>query len=136
MPKYKQRLKQVAPVQREVAHWSDQSIATLQDALDDVDWDMFRRSSDDINMFTEAVVGLIGKLVDDAVQKITIKTFPNQKLGVDKTIHDALSSRTAAYKAGLATRNMDEYKIVSYNARRVVKEAKRRYGKKVATQFL
>ncbi|KAK3507146.1 hypothetical protein QTP70_008620 [Hemibagrus guttatus] len=62
--------------------WTDQSLA-LQDALNDADWDMFRRSSDDINVFTEAVAGFIGKLVDDTVQKTIIRMFPNQKPWVD-----------------------------------------------------
>ncbi|KAK3519756.1 hypothetical protein QTP70_003911 [Hemibagrus guttatus] len=79
----------------------DQSVDALQDALDDADWDMFCRSSDDINMFTEAVLGFIGKLADDTVQKTIIRTFPNQKPWVDKTIHDALRSCAAAYNAGL-----------------------------------
>ncbi|KAK3545220.1 hypothetical protein QTP70_002065 [Hemibagrus guttatus] len=71
MPKYKQRLKQEVPAQSE-----GHLVATLQYALDDADWDMFRCSSDDINVFTEAVVGFI-------------RTFPNQKLWVDKTIRNA-----------------------------------------------
>lgn len=58
-------------------------MAALQDALY---YTLFRRSSDDINMFTEAVVGLITKLPDDTVHKTIIRTFPNQKLWVDKTI--------------------------------------------------
>ncbi|KAI5616827.1 gastrula zinc finger protein XlCGF28.1-like [Silurus asotus] len=135
MPVYKQRLKQEAPVQREVTRWTDQSVAALQDALDDADWDMFRRSSDDVNMFTEAVVGFIGKLTDDMVQKTTIRTFPNQKPWVDKTIRDALRSRSAAYNTGLATGDMDEYKAASYSVRRAVKDAKRRYGSKLESQF-
>ncbi|XP_051554708.1 uncharacterized protein LOC127441387 [Myxocyprinus asiaticus] len=96
---------------------------------------MFRCSSDNINVFTEAVVGLIGKLVDDTVCKTTIRMFPNQKPWVDKSIRDTLSSRTAAYKVGLATGNMDNYKIASYNTRRAVREAKRRYGKKLESQL-
>ncbi|KAK1801165.1 hypothetical protein P4O66_022661 [Electrophorus voltai] len=47
--KYKQRLKREAPVQREVARWTDQSVDALQDALDDADWDMFWRSTDDVS---------------------------------------------------------------------------------------
>ncbi|XP_027027375.1 uncharacterized protein LOC113659026 [Tachysurus fulvidraco] len=88
------------------------------------DWDMFRRSSDDVNMFTEAVVGFIEKLLDDTLQKTTIRTFPNQKPWVDKTICDALRSRSAAYNTGLTTGDMDEYKAVSYSVRRAVKESK------------
>ncbi|KAK3534809.1 hypothetical protein QTP86_026082 [Hemibagrus guttatus] len=102
IPKYKQWLKQEVPAQREFTRWTDQSVAALQDALDDADWDMFWRSSDDINVFTEAVVGFIGNLADDTVQKTIIRTFPNQKPWVDKTIRDALRSHTAAYN-GLRT---------------------------------
>ncbi|KAK1788604.1 hypothetical protein P4O66_002679 [Electrophorus voltai] len=95
-----------------------------RDALDDVDWDMFRRSTDDVSEFTEAVVGFIGKLVDDTIPRITIKPW------VDRTIREALNSRTAAYSG-----NMDEYKSAAYGVRRAVREAKRHYGKKLETQF-
>ncbi|KAK1802734.1 hypothetical protein P4O66_021276, partial [Electrophorus voltai] len=135
LPKYKQRLKREAPVQREVARWTDQSVAALQDALDDADWDMFRRSTDDVSEFTEAVVGFIGKLVEDTIPRTTIKTFPNQKPWVDRTIREALNSRTTAYNAGIISGNMDEYKSAAYGVRRAVREAKRRYGKKLETQF-
>ncbi|KAK1803537.1 hypothetical protein P4O66_020952 [Electrophorus voltai] len=53
-----------------------------------------------LNKFTEAVVGFIGKLVDDTIPRITIKKFSNQKPWVDRTIREALNSRTAAYNAG------------------------------------
>ncbi|KAK1790078.1 hypothetical protein P4O66_002383 [Electrophorus voltai] len=135
IPKYKQRLKQEAPVQREVARWTDQSAATLQDALDDADWDMFRHSTDDVSEFTEAVVGFIGKLVDDTIPRTTIKKLPNRKPWVDKTICEALNSRTAAYNAGIISGNMDEYKSAAYGVRRVVREAKRRYRRKLEAQF-
>uniref|UniRef100_A0A4W4EES8 Reverse transcriptase domain-containing protein n=1 Tax=Electrophorus electricus TaxID=8005 RepID=A0A4W4EES8_ELEEL len=96
---------------------------------------MFRRSTDDVSEFTEAVVGFIGKLVDDTIPRITIKKFSNQKPWVDRTIREALNSRTAAYNAGIISGNMDEYKSAAYGVRRAVREAKRRYGKKLETQF-
>ncbi|KAK1805843.1 hypothetical protein P4O66_012893 [Electrophorus voltai] len=124
IPKYKQRLKLEAPVQREVTCWTEQSVAALQNALDDADWDMFRHSTDDVSEFMEPVVGFIGKLVDDTFPRATIKKFPNQKPWVDKTIREALNSYTAADNAGIISRNMDEYKSVAYGVRRVVREAK------------
>ncbi|KAK3506239.1 hypothetical protein QTP70_017788 [Hemibagrus guttatus] len=84
---------------------------------------MFRHSSDDINMFIEAVVGFIGKLADDTLQKTIIRTFPNQKPWVDKTICGTLRCRTAAYNMGLASGDTDSYKAASYNVRKAVKEA-------------
>ncbi|KAK1788558.1 hypothetical protein P4O66_002420 [Electrophorus voltai] len=135
LPKYKQRLKWEAPVQREVTRWTDQSVAALQDALDDADWDMFRCSTDDVSKFTETVVGFVGKLVDDTIPRTTIKKFPNQKRWVDKSIREALNSRTAAYNAGIISGNMDEYKSAAYGVRRAVREAKWHYRRKLETQF-
>ncbi|KAK1794976.1 hypothetical protein P4O66_010166 [Electrophorus voltai] len=93
---------------REVACWTDQSVDALQDALDDPDWDMFWRSTDDVSEFTEAAVGFIGKLVDDKIPRTTIKRFPNLKPWVDKTIRKALNSCTAAYNVGTISGNMDK----------------------------
>ncbi|KAK3530808.1 hypothetical protein QTP70_002838 [Hemibagrus guttatus] len=135
MPRSKQRLKQEDPVQQDVMYWMDRTVASLQDTLDEADLDMFIRSSDDVNVFMEAVVGFIWKLADDIVHKTVIRTFPNQKSWVDKTVHDALRSCSAVYNLGLASGNMDEYKAASYSMHRVVKEAKRCYRKKLESQF-
>ncbi|KAK1786155.1 hypothetical protein P4O66_017870, partial [Electrophorus voltai] len=115
IPKYKQRLKRKALVQREVARWTDQSVATLQDALDDADCDMFQPSTDDV--------------------KPPSRSFPNQKPWVNKTTRDALNFCTAAYNVGIISGNMDEYKSAAYGVHRAVREAKRRYGRKLETQF-
>ncbi len=70
-------------MRREVTQRSNQSEATLQDTLNITDWDTFQRSfHDNVNMFTEAVVKFIGKLVDNYVPKATFRTFPNQNLFV------------------------------------------------------
>ncbi|KAI5608749.1 gastrula zinc finger protein XlCGF28.1-like, partial [Silurus asotus] len=54
---------------------------------------------------------------------------------VDKTTCDNLRSRSAAYNTGLATGDMDEYKVASYSVCRAVKDAKRRFGRKLESQF-
>ena len=86
-------------------------------------------------MFTEAVVGFISEQVERIVPKRTIRTFPNQKPWVDKSVRDALNSRTAAYNAGIESGNMDDYKAATYNVRKVVREAKQRYGAKLESQL-
>lgn len=70
---------------------------------------MLRCSSDYVNVFMEAVVWFINKLTPDCVTKSTVRTFPNQKLWVDKNICDTLRTHTAAYNIGLATKNMEEH---------------------------
>lgn len=57
----------------------DQSLAALQDTLDDAEWDIFRHSSSGVNIFMEEVVGFIRKMTEDTVKKTVIRTFPNQK---------------------------------------------------------
>lgn len=54
---------------------------------------------------------------------------------MDRSIRDALRSRTAAYSNGLVTGNMDEYKAASYGVHKAVREAKRHYGKKLELQM-
>ncbi|KAK1802675.1 hypothetical protein P4O66_004308 [Electrophorus voltai] len=85
--------------------------------------------------FTKAVVEFIWKLVDDTIPRATIKKFPNQKPWVDKTIREALNSHTAAYNAEIISGNMEEYKSAAYGVRRAVREAKRRYRRKLEIQF-
>ncbi|XP_008297714.1 GTPase IMAP family member 8-like [Stegastes partitus] len=90
--------------------------AALQDALETADWDMFQHSSgDDVSLFTEAVVGFIGKLVEDTIPKRTIRELPNQKPWMNKGICDALKSHTAAYNTGLATGDMGLYRAATYS---------------------
>ncbi len=109
-PEYKQRLTQEPPVKREVTRWSSHSEAMLQAALDDVDWDMFRASSSDVSEFTDVAVSFVNTLTEQATETITVRTFPNQKPWVDRTIRDAVNKRTAAYNEALLSGNMCEYK--------------------------
>ncbi len=97
-------------MKREVTRWSSHSEAMLQAALDDVDWDMFRASSSDVSEFTDVAVSFVNTLTEQATETITVKTFPNQKPWVDRTIRDAVNKRTAAYNEALLSGNMCEYK--------------------------
>ncbi len=88
-PEYKQRLAQEPPVKREVMRWSSHSEAMLQAVFDDVNWDMFRASSSDVSEFTDVAVSFVNTLPEQATETITVRTFPNQKTWVDRTICDA-----------------------------------------------
>ncbi len=114
-------------MKREVTRWSSHSEAMLQAALDDVDWDMFRASSSDVSEFTDVAVSFVNMLTEQATETITVRSFPNQKLWVDRTICDAVNKRTAAYNKALLSGNMSEYKALCYALRRAVSAAKHRY---------
>ncbi len=134
-PEYKQRLAQEPPVKRVVTCWSSHSEAMLQAALDDVDWDMFRASSSDVSEFTDVALSFVNTLTEQATETITVRTFPNQKPWVDRTIRDAVNKRTATYNAGLLSGNMSEYKASCYFLRRAVRAAKLRYRERIESHF-
>ncbi len=134
-PEYKQRLAQEPPVKREVTRWSSHSEAMLQSALDDVDWDMFRASSSDVSEFTEVAVSFVNTLTEQATETITVRSFPNQKPWVDRSIRDAVNKRTAAYNEALLSGNMREYKASCYALRRAVSAAKHRYKERIESHF-
>ncbi len=96
----------------------------LQAALDDIDWDMFRASSSDVSEFTDVAVSFVNTLTKQVTETITVRTFPNQKPWVDRTIRDAVNKRTAAYNKALLSGNMSEYKASCYALRRAVSAAK------------
>ncbi len=129
-PEYKQRLVQEPPVKREVTCWSFHSEAMLQAALDDVDWDMFRASSSDVNEFTDVALSFVNMPTEQATETVTIRTFSNQKPWVDRTIRDAVNHCTATYNASvindLLSSNMSEYKASRYALRCAVRAAKLR----------
>ncbi len=101
----KQRLAQEPLVKKEVTRWSSHSEAMLQAALDDVDWDIFRASSSDVSEFTDVAVSFVNTLTEQATETITVRTFPNQKPWVDRTIRDAVNKRTAAYNEAIVWEN-------------------------------
>ncbi len=122
-------------MKREVTRWSSHSEAMLQATLDDVDWDMFRASSSDVSEFTDVAVSFVNTLTEQATETITVRTFPNQKPWVDRTIRDVVNKRNAAYNEALLSGNMSVYKASCYALRRAVSAAKHRYKERIESHF-
>ncbi len=96
---------------------------------------MFRASSSDVSEFTDVAVSFVNTLTEQATQTITVRTFPNQKPWVDRTIRDAVNKRTAAYNEALLSGNMSAYKASCYALRRAVRAAKFRYSERIESHF-
>lgn len=75
----KQKLRVGAPAPREARCCSAQLEATLQDALSDVDWDLFQEAPATTSICYESGEDFIAQLLDDIVPAVTVKVFPNQK---------------------------------------------------------
>ncbi len=96
---------------------------------------MFRASSSDVSEITEVALSFVNTLTEQATETVKIRTFSNQKPWVDRTIRDAVNHRTAAYNAGILSRNMSEYKASCYTLRRAVRATKRRYRERIESHF-
>ncbi len=96
---------------------------------------MFRASSSDVSEFTDVALSFVNTLTEQATEIITIRTFPNQKPWVDRTIRDAVNKRTAAYNEALLSGKTSEYKASCYALRHAVRAAKLRYRERIESHF-
>ena len=131
LPCYRQKLKREKPVIRSIQRWTEQSDEALCDCFQTTDWGIFRDAAVNIHEYTEFVLGYICKCIDDVVQRMNVRTFPNQKPWVNGEVSSALKARTAAYHSG----DPCEYKIARYELRKTIKLAKRQYREKVESYY-
>lgn len=130
-----QNLKQTVPATQHVRCWSSQSVAILEDTLNDVDWDMFQSTLGSVNEFKNTVMSLTAKLIDDIVPTVSFKIFPNRKPWLDESICDAQNAWTAAYNSVLISGDTSLYKAESYKLWKAVKTAKKWFRTKVEQQL-
>ncbi len=93
---------------------------------------MFRAASDDdIEAYSDSVMCLITKCIEDIVPTKTIGIYPNRKPWINSDVRSALSARTSGFKSG----NIDDRKQASYDLRKSIKAGKQQYKNKVEEQF-
>ncbi|KAI3377239.1 hypothetical protein L3Q82_009151 [Scortum barcoo] len=125
----RRNLKRDGPVTRTIQQWSDQSDSALRDCFSTTEWCVFKDT--DINTYTDAVIGYIGKCIDDVVPRITVQTFPNQKPWVNGEVRAKLKAQTDAYNSG----DLEEYRKSRYALRRAISSTKRQYRDKVESHY-
>jgi hypothetical protein len=91
-------------------------------------------SENKIDTHADTVNEFIRKCIGDVVPAVTIKTYPNQKPWIDRSIHAKQKVRTTAFDQGKKTGNMEECKS-GYSLHKAIKQAKRWYRDKVESQF-
>ena len=101
--------------------WSDDANATVQDCFASTDWNMFRDSSNDIEVYTTSVISFIKKCINDFVSTVTVRTYPNQKPWIAGNIRSELKARAGAFNE--RNTNPDAYKKSRYALRRTIKQA-------------
>ncbi|KAI3376744.1 hypothetical protein L3Q82_000087 [Scortum barcoo] len=136
MPAYRQRVKVIKPVLKEVRVWPQEATSALQDCFGTTDWEMFKEAATynnliDVEEYTDTVTSYITKCIDDVTHIKSITTRANRKPWLTEDVHRLLKARDKAFKAGdeLALRT------VRANLSRGIRKAKQDYTNKITSHF-
>ncbi|KAL6463200.1 hypothetical protein MHYP_G00275910 [Metynnis hypsauchen] len=86
----------------------------------------------DINVYTDSITSYISKGTEDIVPKINVRSFPNQKPGINAEVRAKLRAWAAAYNSG----DPASYKKARYDLQKTIKLAKRSYRDRVESNYL
>ncbi|KAI3358148.1 hypothetical protein L3Q82_003149 [Scortum barcoo] len=105
MPAYRQRVKVIKPVLKEVRVWPQEATSALQDCFGTTDWEMFKEAATynnliDVEEYTDTVTSYITKCIDDVTHIKSITTRANRKPWLTGDVHRLLKARDKAFKAG------------------------------------
>ena len=129
LPKYKQMLKTVKPVRKEVKAWNESNVQSLKACLADTDWEVF--DEENINLSCDVINDYIQFCVNMHVPTKCIKLYPNQKPWISKELRNLLKEKQIAFREGNAESLAKSKKAVS----RGIKEAKNKYKDKLQSYF-
>ena len=89
----------------------------LQDCFTSTDWNVFRDSSNGI----------------DIIPTVTVRTYPHQKPWIAGSIHTELKGSAATFKK--RDSNPEAYKKSGYALRQTIKQAKHQYRTKIKSYY-
>ena len=131
IPKYRQKVRRVKPVKRDVAVWSDASIAELQGCFECTDWDVFFGPDESIDFVTDVISDYIKFCKDLYIPTKTVKTFSNNKPWMTSALKQTINEKKRAFMLN----NRTEGKRIQIQLRREIREAKRAYKEKIEQRF-
>ncbi|KAK3542247.1 hypothetical protein QTP86_021469, partial [Hemibagrus guttatus] len=124
LPKYTPLIKRVKPSVKTVKVWPERGISSLQQQLQDTDWNMFASQATsgtqtDINTYTSSVLDHINTCTDNVTTVKHVKHFPNQKSWMNSEVRLLLKARDAAFKSG----DTEDYSRAWANLKRGISNA-------------
>ncbi|KAI3364670.1 hypothetical protein L3Q82_011445 [Scortum barcoo] len=136
MPAYRQRVKVIKPVLKEVRVWPQEATSALQDCFGTTDWEMFKEAATynnliDVEEYTDTVTSYITKCIDDVTHIKSITTRANRKPWLTGDVHRLLKARDKAFKAG----DESALRTARANLSRGIRKAKQDYTNKITSHF-
>lgn len=136
MPAYRQRVKAIKPVRKQVRVWPEGATSALQDCFEKTDWGMFKdaatyNNQTDIEEYTDTVTSYITKCTDDVTHTKNIITRANQKPWLTGDVLRLLRARNIAFRAG----DESGLKTARANLSRGIRKAKQDHTHKITAHF-
>ena len=131
VPKYRQKLKTVKPIVRNVKVIDSDSLSNLKHCLDSTDWCAFRDICTDINEHTHMVTSYVKFCQDLCFAEKQVKCYNNSKPWFNTDIKDQMKLHEEAFRE----KDITKMKIAKYNVRKSIKTAKRDYSAKLEDTF-
>ena len=98
IPKYRPILKRGKITKETVTIWTEEATQQLQGCLDCTDWDIFIRSSKDIDELCSTVTEYVKFCEDLFIVRKRVLSYPNTKPWVNKEIRSLLKDKQEAFK--------------------------------------
>ncbi|XP_071843761.1 uncharacterized protein [Apostichopus japonicus] len=131
-PRYRPIVLRQKPAVITVQQWSQESLDQLQSTLDTTDWDMFIRSSSDIDELTDAITGYVNFCVDCSVPTKQVKVYPNNKPWITSTVKSVINRKKGIFGRG----DRAELKAVQKELKDCIRKEKAIYKRKIENRFI
>ena len=131
-PVYRTALKRGKVQSIRIKNWNDKNACeTLRGLFEATDWDMFSKSSADINELTDVVTSWSVYCENIIIPVKTIKVYPNSKPWITKSLRPLLHLKNKAFKEG----NSVELRRLQKEIKREVWAGKKTYKDKIESQL-
>ena len=98
-PKYRQKLKSVPPVKRQVKVCSTDAVEQLKGCYACTDWDVLFEGINDINENTDILIVYVKFCQDSVIPENTVTVYPNTKPWITQSVKKAVINNQKAFES-------------------------------------
>ena len=125
IPAYTPKRRSAPVTIKMVKTWPEGAMEQLKDCFETTDWSIFENT--DLEQYTAAVLGYIKHCIDSVTVDKRVRTYPNTKPWMTKTVKGLLKERDRAFRAG----DQELYSAARANLKRGIREAKAEYRSEI-----
>ena len=99
LPMYRQKLKRVPPVKRQVKIWTTDAVEQLKGCYACTDWDVLFEGTHDINEHADILTDYVKFCQDSIIPEKTVTVIPNTKPWITQRVKKALINKQKAFES-------------------------------------